>query len=218
MAFEYVWLFREIELNLDTSGPMTLTVSTELPESDVRPRLVSVLNTEITTVGRRTMDVRLPGTTRGHLLQLKLSGSNTARLYGVRVFARPLNAAASWNWYPVQVRETGEAYLAVPLPIRPTPEVYGDAALPITPTPEPFAVAGLPIRETKEGYGEARLPIPETPEQFAGAKLPIAGTPEGFGSARLPVRSTPDWQGRELPIRPTPLEPDWVSLPVDAIE
>lgn len=234
MGLELCKIYRELELDIDTSGAVTLEVETELPGYDLTEKHSTTINTETTTPGRRPVRVRLPGEMKGAFLVLRITGSATTRLYGARVFARPLSVASRWAWYSVPgirptphlygrfvlpIRSTPEGFAVGPLPIRPTPEGYGAAALPIRPTPEPFGNVRLPIRPTPEPFSQVNLPVRPTPEPFSGASLPIRPTPEAYSAARLPLRETPEgYASVRLPIAPTPLEPTWADVPVDLVE
>jgi len=173
MAFERLKEYRKIRVDLDTSGQMTLYVSTDLPGEDMRLRHSEAINTELTTTGRRVVEVRLPGNVKGRLMKLRMEGGAQVRLFGARVLGRVLGGTEGWNWYVV--------------PIEATPELFATARLPIDPTPDGFATAQLPIEPTPDGFAEARLPIEPTPEGWATAGLPIRTTPDLRTWVDLPV-------------------------------
>lgn len=77
--------------------------------------------------------------------------------------------------------------------------------LPVVATPEGWATVALPIVPTATEFGPVALPIPGPPPEFSSVELPIAPTGEGWGTLKVPLH-------------PTPPEPEWVDLPVDAIE
>jgi hypothetical protein len=112
--------FREIELDLDTSGAMTLDVALELPGMDLVSHFSSTVNTETTTTGRRPWNQRTAGNLKGQLLKLRLSGSAVVRMWGAKIYARPLNAAGGWRWIPLPVPETPVDWMTAKLPIRET--------------------------------------------------------------------------------------------------
>ena len=136
MAFETVHLFRRVEFDIDTAGEATFTLSTDQPGDEVASRHTATINTDLTTTGRRTVKVRLPGNVRGKLYKAKLAGAGILRIYGGRIEARAIGLAgnAAWQWHP--------------MPIVGTPELYGAAGLPIAGTPEAWSAGGLPIPET----------------------------------------------------------------------
>lgn len=159
MGVQSVYLYRELELLVDTSGPMTLHVFTELPARDVRERHSIPFNTELTTGERRTVRVRLPGNVKGHLHKLRIDGPSTCVLYAVRVFAKELGVQSAWGWYDV--------------PLVKTPEGYAAAGVPILPTPEGFAVAGLPILPTPEGWDRQALPLRQQQLEPVWVEIPV---------------------------------------------
>jgi len=161
MGFETVHLIREIELVADGSGPMTLHVFTELPGSDVREKHTVSFNTEESTAERRTVRARMRGNVKGQLQKLRIDGSNSLRLYGVRVFAKPLGGPGGWAWYPIPVVETPEGYSAAALPIAPTPEGFDRAALPIVPTAEGWEAQALPLVASGREWQWVRIPVDE---------------------------------------------------------
>jgi hypothetical protein len=71
----------------------------------------------------------------------------------------------------------------------------------------------LPIPPTGE-WSAVKLPIPEMGE-WQPAKLAIPEMGE-WQPAKLPIAETGDWAPAKLPIAPTPQNPEWVSLEVDA--
>lgn len=144
MGFETVWQFRELEFLLDTDAPCTLTVATEMPGYDIQVRHSVSIDTT-TTTGRRPVNVRLPNHTKGALLLPIITPTGAARLYGGRVYAKPLGDRSGWRWLPLPIRETPEGYVGAPLPIRQTPEGFSGAPLPIRTTPEAWERFPLPI-------------------------------------------------------------------------
>jgi hypothetical protein len=174
MGFERLKIFRKVELDIDTEGPMTVQVYTDLPGQDMRLRHSETINTEETTAGRRTVTVRMPGWLKGRLMKLRLAGVAVVRLYAARVRARTVGGADSWAWYPVPVEVTPDTFMVAKLPIEPTPEGWVEAKLPIEPTPEGWAEAKLPIDPTPEGWGSAPLPIRPTPKERTWVEIPVA--------------------------------------------
>lgn len=161
MSFETVYLIREIELLADGGGPMTLHVYTDLPGYDVTAKASFPFDTEATTEERRPVRLRMPGTVKGQLKKLRIDGASSLRLFGVRVYAKPLGGPGAWNWYSVPVVKTPEGYSAAALPIVPTPEGFSAAALPIVPTPEGWDVQPLPLVASAREWQWVRLPVDE---------------------------------------------------------
>ena len=102
MGFETVWQFREVELLIETDAPAPvldedgvpvtpdypralLTISTEMPGSDIAQRHAVTFDTELTTTGRATVNIRLPGHIKGALFLPKITTTGAARIYGGRV-------------------------------------------------------------------------------------------------------------------------------------
>ncbi len=172
MGFETLYMFREVEILVDTSGLMTLILSTELPGQDIAARHTIQFDTTSTT-GRRPINLRLPGDVQGKLNQLRIEGANTMRLYGVRVYAKLLGVQSTWRWYNVPVVSTPDGYQSAGLPILPTPEGFSTAVLPILPTPEGFATARLPIVPTSEGWDQQALPLLVTAKEWTWRDIPV---------------------------------------------
>ena len=145
MGHETAYQFREFEFDIDTSGPVTFDVFTELPGSNVANRYSATVNTETTTTGRTTRNVRVPISVKGKLSKLKLSGGAIIRLFGVRVFARPLGMQANWNWYSFPVVGTQADWSKMQLPIVPTQEGWSTLQLPIAPTDAEATWVSLPV-------------------------------------------------------------------------
>lgn len=82
--------FREVQLEIDTDGPLTLTVWTELPGLGMAPRATIPVNTTTTTAGRRMMNLPITPTVEGRIVRLVLSGASQFRLYGAWLFWRPI--------------------------------------------------------------------------------------------------------------------------------
>jgi hypothetical protein len=145
MGHETAHQFREFEFDIDTSGPVTFEVFTELPGSNVASRYSATINTETTTTGRATRNVRVPISVKGKLSKLKISGSATINLYGVRAWARPLGTQANWNWYSFPVVGTQVDWSRMQLPIVPTQEGWNSVQLPIAPTEPEATWITLPV-------------------------------------------------------------------------
>ena len=172
MGFETLYMFREVEILADTDGPMTFSLSTELPGQDVAARHIIEFDTT-TTTGRRPINLRMTGDVRGKLNQLRIDGPSAMRLYGVRVYAKALGIKSAWRWHNVPVVATQDGYQSAGLPILPTPEGFSTAGLPILPTPEGFAAAGLPIVPTPEGWDRQALPLLVTAPEWKWINIPV---------------------------------------------
>lgn len=128
---QFVYLLREFELVASSTGPMTLHVGTELPDSDVKDRYTKPIDTA-TSTERLPIRVRLPGNVKGQLRQIRIDGVNVLRLFGMRVFAKQLGTNTAWNWYDVPG-------------IADTPESYSAAALPLLASDREWRWVGVPV-------------------------------------------------------------------------
>lgn len=93
-------LFGLVEIVSDTTGPVEMWFSTELPNYNLEPR--TALSYDTTTTGRAPGMIPVAHATRGKLLQVTLfPGLNTLRLFSVRVWARNFsksNGGGAWGW------------------------------------------------------------------------------------------------------------------------
>ena len=167
---EIITLFGILELTLDCTGAGTAYLSTDLPGD-----LMAVQETKqiTTTTTRRVFRWRLKPSTKGRLYRLKVvpTGSAIIRLYGGRLWARPITVASGYN----EQMAPGWQWFAIPIPA----------------TPEEWAAVPLPIPETPVDFAAVPLPIPETPVEFSPLPLPIPPTSEEWTSAQLPIKETP---------------------------
>lgn len=126
-------IFRQLFIDAETSGPMTLQMLTELPNQDMRPVGPSILiDSSGTTERQLPMYVRLPGNTKGHQQRFVLSGNATCRLYICRVLGRRLEVnGGAWDW--------------VSLPVEPTPSEWASIQMPVRETPAEFTWMDLPV-------------------------------------------------------------------------
>lgn len=109
--------FREFELDIETEGPMQLNVSLDLPGKHISNATSFTVNTQATTAGRRIFSGRGPGTLKGQILRVRLSGGSIVRMWGGRVYLRPLNAAGSWRWIDLPIPSTNIDWMTAKLPI-----------------------------------------------------------------------------------------------------
>lgn len=95
----------KLEVVLKNTASCAVTVTTELPQ-----RALTVRHTETIAAGsRRPVEIRLPGTTRGELLRVRLTpdaGSDVS-LYEVRAWCRNLgNESSVWRWVDMPLVKT----------------------------------------------------------------------------------------------------------------
>lgn len=83
--------FREIQLDLDTDGNVTVNVITEMPGNAQNARQTYTISTESTTPGRRMYNLPIVPTVEGRLLKIEVTAVTAAfRLFGAYVFFRPV--------------------------------------------------------------------------------------------------------------------------------
>ena len=149
MSFETVYLFGQVELEIDTEGPLLFEFWTDVPGDKLTLKHSELFNTNLTTPKTRPVNIRLPGATRGKVYKGKISGNVVGRLFGARVWAKAIGKpdATGWAWHS--------------LPMDLTPELYATAGLPMEVTAELYQTAGLPIVVTPEAWSEGPLPMPQ---------------------------------------------------------
>ena len=177
MPFQTTHLFKYLELFADTAAPALVEFYTDQPGDALAVRHSESFDTEDTTTGARTVRIRLPGDARGKLVRVVISPTGVMRLYGARVYAKPLSSTqrTGWQWHA--------------LPVPPTPQTFADFALAVPPTPDGFADFDLGIPPTPDQYSDFALAIPPTPDGFSLAELPIPKTPTEAEWVQLPLDS-----------------------------
>jgi hypothetical protein len=108
--------FRTLEVELDTMGPVTLTLLTDLPQNSLAAQLSQVIDT--TGSGRRTFQIPLPqgavpdNYLYGKLMQVMIAGTSAYKLFGARVEYRAVGtyveayeaaAGAVWDSSPLDL-------------------------------------------------------------------------------------------------------------------
>ena len=161
MPFETTHLFKYLELFVDTAAPALVEFYTDQPGDALAVRHSESFDTEDTTTGARTVRIRLPGDAKGKLVRVVISPTGIMRLFGARVYAKPLRSTqrSGWQWRP--------------LPVPPTPENFADFALPIPETPDVFSDFRLAVPPTPDGFTLVELPIPKTPLEAKWVQLPL---------------------------------------------
>lgn len=193
MSFEAVWLFSIIELDVETKGPVTLGLYTDLPHGGMQLRESKTVDTSVTTATsythRGVVRFRMSGTTKGHQVSFHVSGNQIVRLFGGRVYMKSMgNSASNWDWFQIPgIVPTQEEWAALALPIPATSEEWSALALPIPPTSEEWAALALPIPATSQEWNTMALPIPPTSEEFSAVKLPVEATPDERRWHEFPV-------------------------------
>lgn len=139
-----VYLLRRVSLVCDTTAAGTLKIYTDLPGEALALRHTAVIDTSNTTK-RRHVDIRLPGTIRGRLVQLAVETSGTLRLFGGAMEVKAL-AGGDWAWR------------AIPGLARELPD---------------WVEQKLPIEAPVAGWQERALPIRETAEVASWVEVPV---------------------------------------------
>lgn len=154
MGFERITLFGIVEVDMESTGTGTLTLSTDCPGTALAVRETKT----IPVTSRRPVRFRLQGTTKGRLYSLKIvpvSGC-VMRLYGARIWARVLPGPA-WSWYQVPMIGTPDEWTPVKLPI-PQMSDWSEVKLPIPPISD-WSSHPLPIKPTPQNPEWVRIPV-----------------------------------------------------------
>jgi hypothetical protein len=156
MGFQQVAIFGVIDVEMESTGTGTLTLSTDLPGTALAVRETKA----ILATSRRPVRFRLLGTTKGHIYSVRIVPANgcVMRLYKARIWARVL-PGPEWQWYAIPLPATPEEWSEVKLEIPgvgqweerkleiPPMGQWTEAKLPIAP-PSEWSVQQLPIRPT----------------------------------------------------------------------
>jgi hypothetical protein len=153
---ERITLFGIIDVELESTGAGTLTLSTDLPGNAMVVRETKPI---AATVSRTVVRFRLAGTTKGHLYNLKIQPNNgvVMRIFSAKIWARVM--PGEWAWYAVPVPATGD-WTEAKLPIPPMGE-WAAQPLPIPPTPADWTPQPLPIKPTPQNPEWVNIPIDE---------------------------------------------------------
>jgi hypothetical protein len=118
---ERVKLIKEIQLDYEATADLSLAVLTDLPGGAMALR-----NTQSTalTTGRESLKIRMPGTIKGRLYQIKITSTADFILYTLRANMKQVGApfASPWNWLEFPLEKTIQG-------------VWGWAGLPVERTP-----------------------------------------------------------------------------------
>jgi len=168
---ERVKQFKRIEVDIWTTGPLTLTLAT-----NQSGRMATVYTATINTGGlRQTLEFMLPYNTRGRLANLQVGGASAGRLYGARVWTRPMNEPqAQWEWAPFPVEQSESLPQTVKLPVEPTAAEFKWAELPVEPTAPEWSWAPFPVGPTDAQWNWVKfLGIDPTSEEWKMVDLPV---------------------------------------------
>lgn len=115
---ERVKLAKEIEVVYSTVGTVTVTLSTDLPGNAIASRGTSTLPATQglalgfpATDGEQSVKLKLPGTIRGRLYQVRLDPSVDCRVEAIRLWMKMIGEpnATSWQWIDFPLEKTTDA-------------------------------------------------------------------------------------------------------------
>ncbi len=169
---ERVKLFKRLEVDIQTDGPVPLTLYTDQPGGTSMARYTAVLSTG---GSRQAVSLRLPGNIRGRIVRVEIGGGYySARLYGVRAWSKTVgeSSTSSWDW--------------VSFPVEPSSSLAEWAALPVEATPAEWQWADLPVEKTEAVWSWAPFPVLAT-AQWDWAVFPVDDTPSEWSWVDVPV-------------------------------
>lgn len=118
-------VYREISIEAQTAGPMLLDFQTELPGQDMQTVATFTLNPSSSTAGRLPVYFRLKGNAKGRLQLLRVRGNYETRIFSVKLLGRRLEVnGGGWEWKPVPLEPTPDAWANIQMPVRSTPEAF----------------------------------------------------------------------------------------------
>ncbi|HTB10937.1 MAG TPA: hypothetical protein VK752_05175 [Bryobacteraceae bacterium] len=168
---ERIKLFKRLEIDIQSDGPLLVTLSTNQLGT-----MGAAYAASINTSGlRRTLELMLPANTRGRLVNIQIGGASSGRLYGARVWTRPVNEpSAQWEWHAFPVEDSESLPQTVKLPIEPTAAEFKWAELPVPPTAPEWEWAPFPVAPTDAQWNWVKfLGIDPTSEEWKLLDLPV---------------------------------------------
>jgi len=174
-ASERVKQYKKLELDVRADGALTL----ELFTNQSGQMALEYTTQVVTPNGRATFYLPLPPGLRGRLLRINAQSASAARIYKLRVWARPLNEPkADWGWteYPLEGSEELPAWKDIPVPE--TPSEFKWAELPVEPTKPEWTWAPLPVAPTAgqdpaQWFWAKVLTVDETPDTWSWVDVPF---------------------------------------------
>lgn len=146
---ERVKSYKKIEIDMRADAPVTMTFFTDQSGSPQQ-----VFSQVLANAGRQASSFNIPNGIRGRLLRISLTSAGQARIYGLRVWARPLNEPdAKWGWvnYPLEESEVLPAWRDIAIPE--TPADWSWSEFPVNPTQAQwFWAKVLSVEETSETW------------------------------------------------------------------
>jgi hypothetical protein len=161
--------FKRLEVDIQTDGPLTLTMFTDGPAP-----LASRYTATINTAGLRgAVRLRLPGNVRGRIARIEIGGAASGRLYALRAWVRTVGESGGWAWQPFPVEESAALPEWTNLPVEPTPPDFQWADLPVEPTAPEWSWAPFTVAETPPAWNWAVFPVEDTSDEWTWADLPM---------------------------------------------
>ncbi len=168
---ERVKQFKKLEVDVQTDGPLTLTLWTN--QSGV---MAPVYTQTINTSGERVpLKFTMPPNVRGRLCRLQIGGPSSGRLYEARVWTRPVNEPqAQWTWQNFPVEDSDALPQWAKLPVSPTSAEFSWADLPVEPTTPEWGFLPFPVAPTDAQWNWAKFfGIDDTADKWTLIDIPV---------------------------------------------
>jgi hypothetical protein len=167
---ERVKTVKKLEADFQTDGPLTLTLFTNQTGS-----MAAQYTTVVNTGGlRQTLEFVMPINIRGRLARVEITGASSGRLYGLRLWMRPLNEpGASWSWAAFPMEESQTLAEWKPLPVEPTPAEFQWSDLPVQPTSPVWAWSDFNVSPTDPQWTWGEFNVEPTTDKFEWVDIPI---------------------------------------------
>lgn len=174
-GMERVKGFKKIEVDAQTDGPVTLTFFTNQSTQTGGGTMAAQYTTVINTGGlRETLEFILPYNMRGRLMRIEIGGAASGRLYGLRVWLRPLNEpGAKWEWAAFTLEESEAIAQWKPLPVEPTPDAFQWSDLPVPPTAPQWSWQDFTVKPTDPQWTWGEFNVESTSETWEWVDIPM---------------------------------------------
>jgi hypothetical protein len=154
---ERVKFFKKLEVDISTSGPVTLRLFTDGPSP-----LAVRYSMNIDTGGLRTpLKLRLPWNVRGRIARIEIGGAGSGRLFALRAWGRSVGESGSsdWSWMNFPVESSQALAEWAPLPIEGTPSEWQTAELPVEATSPEWEWVSFPVAPTGAQWTWQDVPV-----------------------------------------------------------
>lgn len=166
-------IYGKIEIDYTAAGgTATLEVFTDKPGSAMASRITP--RTLPIQAARSPRVEALPGNVIGKLLRLKITPASgcTLMLFGIRVWAKVLNAGGAWQWYVMpNIAPTTDDYVTVPFPIPPPSDELATINFPNLPPSGDMVTVPLPIPAPSDEM--ATVPLGLDLQPFRWISVPV---------------------------------------------